>query len=135
MCRHIGIKAKCHGCQSTRSQRLNSILNVWRRQADMGQFNLPSGASSEQHNQSYGMALGSADAIAASTSPAQPASEELFTDAEQQHDETEELFGTAPSLFLLLLCGRACVCVCVQICLLLQAVRQWHKTVGQCNQS
>ena len=59
----------------------------------MGQFNLPSSGGGEQHNQSYGVGLGSADAIAASAGTAQPASEELFSDAQPQHD-TEELFGT-----------------------------------------
>lgn len=59
----------------------------------MGQFNLPSSGGGEQHNQSYGIGLGSADAIAASAGTAQPASEELFSDTQPQHDDTEELFG------------------------------------------
>lgn len=93
----------------------------------MGQFNLPSGASSEQHNQSYGVGLGSADAIAASTSPAQPAAEELFPDAQPEHDETEALFGTALLLLILLLC--VCMHLWAQVCLSSQAV--WlGRTVG-----
>ena len=66
----------------------------------MGQFNLPSSGGGEQHNQPYGIGLGSADAIAAAAGTAQPASEELFTDAQPQHDETEteELFGMLPSV-------------------------------------
>ena len=59
----------------------------------MGQFNLPSSAGGQQHNQSYGIGLGAADAIAASAGAAQPASEELFSNAQPQHDDTEELFG------------------------------------------
>ncbi|KAL3136098.1 hypothetical protein ABBQ32_007120 [Trebouxia sp. C0010 RCD-2024] len=58
------------------------------RQADMGQFNLPSTGAGQQHSQPYGIGLGSADAIAASTGTAQPASQE-----QPQHDDSEELFG------------------------------------------
>lgn len=65
----------------------------------MGQFNLPSSGSGEQHHQSYGIGLGSADAIAASAGTAQPAPQELFSDAQPQHDETEELFGMLPLPF------------------------------------
>ena len=57
----------------------------------MGQFNLPS--SAEQHSQPYGVGLGSAEAIAAASGTAQPALEEMFSDAQPQHDEAEELFG------------------------------------------
>ena len=60
----------------------------------MGQFNLPTGGTpTQQHNQSYGVGLGSADAIAASAGAAQPHSDELFPEQQGQHDETEELFG------------------------------------------
>ena len=60
----------------------------------MGQFNLPTGGTpTQQHNQSYGVGLGSADAIAASAGAAQPPSDELFPEQQGQHDETEELFG------------------------------------------
>lgn len=54
----------------------------------MGQFNLPSTGAGQQHSQPYGIGLGSADAIAASTGTAQPASQE-----QPQHDDSEELFG------------------------------------------
>ena len=65
----------------------------------MGEFNLPTAtvSASEQHHQPYGVGLSSADAIAASGGTAQPASEELFSDAQPQHDEPEELFGMLPS--------------------------------------
>lgn len=65
----------------------------------MGQFNLPSSGSGDLNHQSYGVGLGSADAIAASAAgTAQPAPQELFSDAQPQHDETEELFGMLPFL-------------------------------------
>lgn len=64
------------------------------RQADMGQFNLPTGGGSpQQHTQPYGVGLGSADAIAASAGQSQPQAEELFPEEQGQPDETEELFG------------------------------------------
>ena len=60
----------------------------------MGQFNLPTGGTpTQQHNQSYGVGLGSADAIAASAGTPQPHSDELFPEQQGHHDETEELFG------------------------------------------
>lgn len=63
------------------------------RQADMGQFNLPNSSNLQQHSQPYPVGVGSAEAIAASSGEHQQAEEELFTDAEPQHDDTEELFG------------------------------------------
>ena len=64
----------------------------------MGQFNLPIGANmAQQHNQAYGVGLGSADAIAASAGESQPHSEEVHEEEEQpQNDDTEELFGMLP---------------------------------------
>ncbi len=80
----------------------------------MGQFNLPTGGTpTQQHNQSYGVGLGSADAIAASAGAAQPHSDELFTEQQGQHDETEELFG---GLFLSMSNVHACRCQVMHAC-------------------
>ena len=62
----------------------------------MGGLNLPSSTGGQQHSQSYGIGLGSANAIAASAGTPQAASEELFSDARPQHDDPEELFGMLP---------------------------------------
>lgn len=64
----------------------------------MGQFNLPSSGAGQQHTRPYGIGLGSADAIAASTGTAQPASQE-----QPQHDDSEDLFGMSVT---------SCLCAC-----------------------
>ena len=78
----------------------------------MGQFNLPTGGTpTQQHNQPYGVGLGSADAIAASAGTAQPHSDELFPEQQGQHDETEELFGELPTSNV-----HACRCQVMHAC-------------------
>lgn len=59
----------------------------------MGQFNLPNSSNLQQHSQPYPVGMGSAEAIAASSGEHQQVEEELFSDAEPQHVDTEELFG------------------------------------------
>ena len=82
----------------------------------MGQFNLPSTAGSEQHDQPYGIGLGSADAIAASAGTAQPESEKLFSST--QPDETEQLFG----MRTLSLMPQMTVAPSVHVCVLAREV-------------
>lgn len=65
-----------------------------RRQAELGEFNLPGDSTHQQHSQGYPVGAGSAEAIAAAAGQSQPDSEELFADAQPQHNEAEEeLFG------------------------------------------